>query len=170
MQKLARNRHLFGSTGPPHPGQHAAEDRSDQASECIVDDVIDLEISDAPAKLRVFRGAAAQKSGHRTGSNTVPHWFDHKRQQVPHRYIKKNVQKYFSGCSQIADVDMFQRTPQSVREHTERFDQSVVKIESSSITHKRGQLFCVDHFPAQDRKTQISQYINDKDGERRPPY
>ena len=87
----------ISSSGSPDPGQCASQDRSDQAPQRIVQNIVNLKVTQVIVQLGKFRRAAAEKSYDRTGDNTVTHRLTYKRKQISHRNVQQNVQEDFTG-------------------------------------------------------------------------
>ena len=83
----------ISSSGSPDPGQCASQDRSDQAPQRIVQNIVNLKVTQVIVQLGKFRRAAAEKSYDRTGDNTVAHRLTYKRKQISHRNVQQNVQE-----------------------------------------------------------------------------
>ena len=157
----------ISSSGSPDPGQCTSQDRSDQAPQRIVQNIVNLKVTQVIVQLGKFRRAAAEKSYDRTGDNTVAHRLTYKRKQISHRNVQQNVQEDFTGRRVVSDVDVAERLPDAFGEHLQSPFQSQIKVKGLPVIAESRKLGCVDAFPAQDRETEIAQNIHGKNDERR---
>lgn len=157
----------ISSPGSPDPGQCASKDRSDQAPQCIVQNIVNLKISQVIVKLGKFRRAAAKKTYDRTGDNAVAHGLAYKGKQISHRNVQKNVQEDLTRRRVVSDVDVAERLPDAFGEHLQSSFQSQIQVKGLPVISERGKFGCVDPFPAKDRETEIAQNIHCKNDERR---
>lgn len=150
------------SPGSPDSGQCASKDRSDQAPQCVVQNIVNLKIPQMIVKLGKFRRAAAKKAYDCTGDNAVSHGPEYKGEKVSHWNVQQDIQKDLTRRRVVPDVDVTERLPDPFGEHLQSSFQSQIQVKGLSVIAERGKFGRVDPFPAKDRETEIAQNIHGK--------